>query len=69
LCAKDGYTQHGDFGAEPTELGDRIKLEEGMTLYFPADEWHVIEYDEDGFVDIIFFYSDPSVYTKQIKDE
>jgi len=69
LESKDGYTRYGGFGDKPNELGDRVSLEAGMTLHFPADEWHVFEFDEGGHLDIIFFYSDPSVYTKQIKDE
>lgn len=69
LGAKDGYTRYGGFGDQPDELGDRVVLEDGMTLHFPADEWHVFEFDEGGFVDIIFFYSDPGVYAGQIKDE
>jgi hypothetical protein len=66
LSAKDGYTRHGGFGDEPNELGERIKLEEGMTLHFPANEWHVFDFDEGGHVDIIFFYSDPTVYNKNV---
>lgn len=68
LGAKDGYTRFGGFGDQADELGDRVTLEAGMTLHFPADEWHVFEFDNGGFVDIIFFYSDPSVYAGQIKD-
>jgi hypothetical protein len=62
LSAKDGYVRFGGFGDEPNELGDRVALKEGMTLHFPAWEWHVFEYDAGGYVDIIFFYSDPTVY-------
>jgi len=66
LSSKDGYTLHGGFGDEPNELGERIKLEEGMTLHFPANEWHVFDFDEGGHIDVIFFYSDPTVYNKNV---
>jgi hypothetical protein len=66
LSAKDGYTRYGGFGDKPDELGERIQLEEGMTLHISADEWHVFEFDEGGHVDIIFFYSNPTVYNKSV---
>ena len=69
LESKDGYTRYGGFGEEPDKLGERIPLEAGMTLHFPANEWHVFEFEEDGHVDIIFFYSDPTVYTGNFKKE
>jgi hypothetical protein len=64
LSAEDGYVRHGGFGEEPTELGNRVPLQEGLTLHVPAGEWHVFEYDEGGHVDIIFFYSQADVYSK-----
>jgi len=69
LESKTGYVRHGGFGDAPTELGGRIVLQPGMTLHFPAKEWHVFEFDEGGHLDIIFFYSDPSVYTNNFKKE
>jgi len=69
LSAKDGYTRFGGFGDEPNELGERIVLQEGMTLHFPPNEWHVFEFDEGGHLDIIFMYSDPSVYTANFKED
>lgn len=69
LESKTGYARYGGSGSEPTELGERIPLEPGMTLHFPAQEWHVFEFDEGGHVDIIFFYSDPSVYTASLKKD
>jgi len=67
LESKEGYVRHGGFGAEPTELGQRIVLKPGMTLHFPANEWHVFEFEPGGHVDIIFFYSDPTVYNTAVK--
>jgi hypothetical protein len=67
LESKDGYVRYGGFGKEPNELGDCIVLKPGMILHFPANEWHVFEFEEGGHVDIIFFYSDPSVYTTNYK--
>lgn len=67
LESQDGYVRHGGFGKEPNELGDRIVLKPGMTLHFPANEWHVFEYEIGGHVEIIFFYSDPNVYTANLK--
>ncbi len=71
LESKTGYVRHGGFDKElnESELGSRIELKPGMTLHFPAKEWHVFEFDEGGHLDIIFFYSDPSVYTSNFKKE
>jgi len=44
------------YGPSKDELGHKTALEAGMVLHFPELEWHVFEYDDDGFVDIIFFY-------------
>jgi len=68
LESVDSYVRHGGFGEVPNELGERVPLEAGMTLHFPAQEWHVFEYDEGGHLDIIFMYSDPSVYNDNYKD-
>lgn len=48
-----GYVRYGD---GKHALGERIPLAAGMVLHFPELEWHVFEYDEDGFVDIVFIY-------------
>jgi hypothetical protein len=63
-----GYVRHGGFGEEPNELGQRISLTPGMTLHFPPDKFYVFEFDEGGHVEIIFMYSEPSVYTDNFKD-
>jgi hypothetical protein len=44
------------FGGTRDELDKQAGLEPGMTLHVPEMEWHVFEYAEDGFLDIIFFY-------------
>lgn len=51
--ARDGWVRYG-----PTQdrLDVRVDLEAGMILHNPPMEWHVFEYDEGGFVDIIFIY-------------
>ena len=53
LEAKNSWAR---FGKDEMTLGDRIKLESGMTLHFPAWEWHVFGFNEGGYLDIIFFY-------------
>ncbi|MFO7917227.1 MAG: hypothetical protein R6V13_04005 [Anaerolineae bacterium] len=65
LDAQDGWTRYGGFGDEPDELGAPVPLEPGMTLHFPEDEWHVFGFDEGGHVEIIFFYSQSDVYSKE----
>lgn len=65
LSAQDGWTRHGGFGVQPDDLGGAVPLEEGMTLHFPENEWHVFEFDEGGHVEIIFFYSQSDVYSKK----
>ena len=44
------------YGGEPDRLLHEMKLEKGMTLHFDELEWHVFEYGEGGFVEIIFIY-------------
>lgn len=53
LSAQKGYVR---YGPSPKDLGERIVLEEGMTLHFPHLEWHVFEYEPDGHLEIIFIY-------------
>jgi hypothetical protein len=47
-------------GPGKDQLGDPIPLEAGMVLHNPPLEWHVFEYDEGGYVDIIFIYGQVS---------
>lgn len=44
------------FGEAADKLDKKSDLEPGMTLHVPELEWHVFEYTEGGFLDIIFFY-------------
>ncbi|MGI6083943.1 MAG: hypothetical protein ACOYIF_00700 [Acetivibrionales bacterium] len=45
------------FGPEKDKLGERIPLEPEMACHFPPLEWHVFEYEEGGFLEIIYFYA------------
>lgn len=51
--AKDGWVR---FGAAQDQLDQKVDLEPGMILHNPPLEWHVFEYGDGGFVDIIFIY-------------
>jgi hypothetical protein len=51
--AKDGWVRHGP---EKDELSGPIPLEPGMVLHFPSLEWHVFEYGESGYLDLLFIY-------------
>jgi hypothetical protein len=53
LSAEDGWVR---YGPASDELGEPVPLEAGTILHFPPLEWHVFEYAEGGYVDIIFFY-------------
>jgi hypothetical protein len=55
-------------GPSRDHLGARVPLEVGMTLHFPENEWHVFEYDKEGYVDIIFYYGQgdmPGYFNRQ----
>lgn len=51
--AFNGYVSWGN---KKNELYHTVKLEEGMILHIPENEWHVFHYDEGGYVEIIFIY-------------
>lgn len=53
LDTRDGKVR---YGGESDALLHELRLEPGMVLHFPADEWHVFEYDEDGFIDALCMY-------------
>jgi hypothetical protein len=53
LDARGGWVR---FGGSREELSDRAPIVGGMSLHIAELEWHVFEYDEGGFVDILFFY-------------
>lgn len=44
------------WGDNPDNLDKQLPLKAGMSLHFPELEWHVFEYEEGGFVDIMFIY-------------
>jgi mannose-6-phosphate isomerase-like protein (cupin superfamily) len=51
--SKDGWVR---YGGDSVNLGEPIMLSTGMILHIPALEWHMFEFSEGGYVDIIFFY-------------
>lgn len=51
--ARDGWVR---YGPAKDKLGGPVPLESGMVLHNPPLEWHVFEYDEGGYVDLIFIY-------------
>ena len=54
LDTKAGIVRWGDTEAC---TGGTLRLEAGMTLHFPAQEWHVFEFEQpDGYSEILFFY-------------
>jgi hypothetical protein len=53
LDANNGWFRFGD---SPENLGEPLQLRAGMVLHNPPMEWHVFQYGEGGFVDIIFIY-------------
>ena len=44
------------YGNSESELFEQIALKDGMILHFPELEWHVFEYEDDGFIEVLFFY-------------
>jgi hypothetical protein len=65
LNAQKGWFRYG-----PTKekLGDPVHLEGGMILHFPPWEWHVFEYGENGYIDIIFIYGQvENIYPQKSK--
>ncbi len=53
ISARRAWTR---FGPEEGRLGEKVMLEASMVLHFDELEWHVFEFEDDGYVDIIFFY-------------
>lgn len=44
------------FGQAKNELESKQVLESGMVLHFEELEWHVFEYEKDGYLDVLYFY-------------
>jgi hypothetical protein len=53
LDAKNAWIR---FGPAKDKLGERVAFVPGTMIHFPEMEWHVFEYAEDGYADLIFFY-------------
>jgi hypothetical protein len=53
LDVRGGYVR---YGTKEENLDQNVALSHGMVLHIPEGEWHVFEYEEGGFVDVIFFY-------------
>lgn len=51
---RNGWVQYG-----PTRegMGERRLLQPGLLLHIPEGEWHVFDFDEGGYVEILFFYA------------
>jgi hypothetical protein len=55
LDAENGLVR---YGPEKDKLEKCLSLSAGMILHFPENEWHVFEYSENGYVDILFLYGE-----------
>jgi hypothetical protein len=53
IDAKDAWIR---FGPTRDKLGERVPFVPATMIHFPELEWHVFEYADDGFADLIFFY-------------
>lgn len=50
----DAAKAYARFGSSPDTLGDRVPLVPGMIMWAAEGEWHVFEFDDGGFLDIVF---------------
>ena len=58
------------YGQAADQLGEPVQLKAGMVLHNPSLEWHVFQYGEGGFVDIIFIYGQvDNIRPEEIKPE
>ena len=53
LESRDAWVR---FGNKKDLMENKKSLVAGDILHFPELEWHVFEYGDKGFLDIIFFY-------------
>ena len=44
------------YGPSPADLPNRIDLEPGLTLHIPEWEWHVFEWEGQGYADCLVIY-------------
>jgi hypothetical protein len=49
-------------------LGERIPFIPGTLVHFNEMEWHTFEFDDDGFVDLIFIYGQVDNIRPEDKD-
>jgi len=61
LGCKNEWIRSGGFGDKPAEMCEPFILEEKMILHIPESEWHVFGYEENGYVDIAFFYGQADI--------
>lgn len=64
LDCENGWIRFGGFD-RPGEMREPFTLEEGMILHIPESEWHVFGYEENGYVDIAFFYGQGDIYSRK----
>jgi len=55
IDAKDGWVEW----VLRRTADEEVRLAAGMLLHVPPEEWHVFNYKEGGFVDIVFVYAPP----------
>jgi hypothetical protein len=53
LDARDAWLR---FGPDKDKLGAPVPFIPGSLVHFDEMEWHVFEYGENGYVDLIFIY-------------
>ena len=44
------------WGPSPDDLPNRIDLEPGVVINTPSLEWHVFEWEPDGYIELLFIY-------------
>lgn len=57
------------WGKDKHNLEFTQELKSGMILHIPENEWHVFNYKENGFVEIIFIYGDTNNLRPEDKKE
>lgn len=50
----DCYQAYARCGESKDTLGERHAIQPGMFMWADQDEWHVFEFEDGGFMDIIF---------------
>lgn len=52
----DAYNGWIRTGSGSDDLPERLPVKKGMIIHFEPLEWHVFEYGNKGFIDVIFIY-------------